>query len=470
MNSLVEQVSAAALRALGRNPAMQVILRGKRMRVSGATIHLPRLDGDTTGAEYRLLRGRLDAVALRSGYSDARLHEAGAPDGKMAGKLHSTLEQCRVEAIGARDMAGVSANIRALQAWRLRDAGIREIPESLRGRRLEAVVLIARHCLGAPLPRAASAALAEGYADWLEPGIMERIAALAPVRRDQAAFADRAARLVDALRLSTSEPRFEREAAGRVQSTAERQPAKRARADDVPRWDPTRGDLVRQPRRVVERLPDSHAAPDASAPYRIYNANFDEVVDAAALCGAGRLAKLRRQLDAAIPGELHSVTRLAHRLQRYLMARQTRAWKFDLEEGLLDASRLTRIVVNPVESLAYKQETETRFIDTAVTLLIDNSGSMRGEPIAMAAVCAEILGKALERCGVKSEILGFTTRRWRGGRIRDGWLAAGRPARPRPAQRAAAHHLQARRHSVAAGAAEPRPHAERGPPEGEYRW
>ena len=430
MNSLVEQVSAAALRALSRNHAMHVVLRGKRVRVSGTKVSLPRLDTATTASEYSLLRGRLDALALRSRHSDTRLHEANAPDGKMARKLHSMLEQCRVEAVGARHMAGVAENIRALQAWRLRDAGIQAIPGSLRGHRLETVVLIARHCLGAPLPHAAAASLAEGYPGWLGPGIIERIKALVPVGHDQPAFADRAARLIDALQLSAGEPRLAREQASRDHSAAGRQPAKRARADDFPRSDPTRGDLVPQRRHVVEKPLTGHDAGDAPPPYRTYDTEFDEVVDAAALCDAGRLAQLRRQLDDAIPGELYSVTRLAHRLQRYLMARQTRAWQFDLEEGLLDTSRLTRIVVNPLESLAYKQETEIRFIDTAVTLLIDNSGSMRGEPIAMAAVCAEILGKALERCGVKSEILGFTTRRWRGGRLRDGWLAAGKPGQP----------------------------------------
>ena len=429
LNSLVEQVSAAALRALGGNHAMHVILRGKRLRVSGATVSMPAPGDEAPHEPYSLFRGRLDALALRSGHSDAGLHDSNAPAGKMAGKLFSMLEQCRVEAVGSRHMAGVVENIRALQDWRLRDAGVHRLPESLSDNRIEAVVLVARHRLGAPLPRTVAEALEQGCPDWMKPRVIEHIDALAAVRHDQAAFAARSTRLIEALRLSTGEPRFRREKSSRLEPATENRPARPIRADDVPRWDPTRGDLVRKKRRVVEK---SLSLDDAGEParYRVHTTEFDEVVDAGDLCDPGRLARLRQRLDANIPGELYAVTRQAHRLQRYLMARQTREWQFDLEEGLLDASRLTRVIVNPLESLAYKRETETRFIDTAVTLLIDNSGSMRGEPITMAAVCAEILGKTLERCGVKSEILGFTTRKWRGGRARNNWLEAGRPERP----------------------------------------
>ena len=429
VNTLVEQVSAAALRALGKNHSMHVVLRGKRMRVSGTTVSLPAPGGEAPSEPYSLFRGRLDALALRSVHSDPDLHKAIAPAGKMAGKLFSMLEQSRVEALGSRRMAGVAENIRALQDWRLRDAGVRHLPESLRENRIEAAALVARHRLGAPLPHAAAEALEDGYPDWMDPRIIERIDALAPVCHDQAAFADRAARLIEMLQLAVGEPQVGRERSSRLEPSADESTARRVRAEHVPRWDPTRGGLVRKRRRVIEKALSPDDATD-QAPYRVHTSEFDEVVDADELSDPGRLTQLRQRLDANIPGEFYAVTRQAHRLQRYLMARQTREWRFDLEEGLLDASRLTRVILNPLESLAYKQETETRFIDTAVTLLIDNSGSMRGEPITMAAVCAEILGRTLERCGVKSEILGFTTRRWRGGRARKAWLDSGRPAQP----------------------------------------
>ena len=349
---------------------------------------------------------------------------------KMASQLFSALEQCRVEALGARNMAGVTANIRALQGWRLRAAGIEDLPESLRGHRIEAVTLIARHCLGAPLPRAATTTLARGYAHWLQPGIIEQIEALTSVRNDQAAFAAQAARLVEALDFPAGESRSRQEEVRALDAPAEPPSPTRAATQRARRRDPGRDGLARRNRQAIGKSLPGRDASEQLPRYRTFTREFDEVVDAAPLCTPGQLAQLRRQLDANIPGELHAVTRLAHRLLRYLMARQTREWKFDLEEGLLDTSRLARVIVNPLESLAFKQETQTRLIDTAVTLLIDNSGSMRGEPIAMAAVCAEILCKTLERCGVKSEILGFTTRQWRGGRAKTRWLAAGRPAQP----------------------------------------
>ena len=428
MSNLLEQVSAAALRALGRNREMEVVLRGKRMRVDGARVSVPKPGSYATGDELGLLRGRLDALALRSRYSDTECYNANRPAGKTANRLYSMLEQCRVEALGARHMAGVAANLEAREAWRLRDAGVRRIPGSLPDQRLETVALIARYCLGAPLPPAASAALGRGYSDWIDPSIVQRIEALTAVRHDQAAFAARAAGLIDALELARGDPPFTRDKSSDEKPARQEKPAESAPTHEAPPWDPVRGVLVRQP--VVTKRRGARNPPEHPEPYRAYTTQFDEVTDAAALDEAGEIVELRRQLDENMPGELYSVTRLAHRLQRHLLAQQTRAWQFDLEEGLLDASRLPRVIVHPLESLAFKQETETRFIDTAVGLLIDNSGSMRGRPITMAAVCAEILGRTLERCGVKSEILGFTTRNWRGGRVRDKWLDAGRPERP----------------------------------------
>ena len=170
--------------------------------------------------------------------------------------------------------------------------------------------------------------------------------------------------------------------------------------------------------------------PGDDAPYRNYTSEFDTIVRPEDVCEADDLVALRRSLDDAMPAGLYATTRLAHRLQRHLVAQQMRSWSFDLEEGLLDSGRLSRIVADPLEPLAFKQESESAFLDTVVTLLIDNSGSMRGPPIFMAAACAEIMGKALERCGVKSEILGFTTASWRGGLARERWVADNKPDDP----------------------------------------
>ncbi|MEO7178606.1 MAG: cobaltochelatase subunit CobT, partial [Allosphingosinicella sp.] len=164
--------------------------------------------------------------------------------------------------------------------------------------------------------------------------------------------------------------------------------------------------------------------------YKSHTQAFDEVVSATELCDEEELNRLRAYLDAQLKGLQGIVTKLANRLQRRLMAQQNRSWDFDQEEGILDAARLARVIVNPAHSLSYKIERETEFRDTVVSLLIDNSGSMRGRPISIAAISADILARTLERCGVKVEILGFTTRAWKGGQARETWLAAGRPPSP----------------------------------------
>jgi cobaltochelatase CobT len=164
--------------------------------------------------------------------------------------------------------------------------------------------------------------------------------------------------------------------------------------------------------------------------YKAFTTVHDEVKTADELCDPEELARLRAYLDAQLQGLQGAVSRLANRLQRRLMAQQNRSWMFDLEEGVLDTSRLTRVIVDPTAPLSFKMEDESKFRDTVVTLLLDNSGSMRGRPIMVAALCADILARTLERCGVKVEILGFTTQAWKGGLSREDWIKAGKPPSP----------------------------------------
>jgi cobaltochelatase CobT len=183
------------------------------------------------------------------------------------------------------------------------------------------------------------------------------------------------------------------------------------------------GMLPTRPNRPWTDLPESWE-------YKAYTTQFDEVVSATELCDEEELTRLRAYLDAQLKGLQGIVTRLANRLQRRLMAQQNRSWDFDQEEGLLDAARLARVVISPGHSLSYKIERDVEFKDTVVTLLIDNSGSMRGRPISIAAISADIMARTLERCGVKTEVLGFTTRAWKGGQSREAWLSGGKPAHP----------------------------------------
>ena len=187
--------------------------------------------------------------------------------------------------------------------------------------------------------------------------------------------------------------------------------------------------------------------------YKVFTQKFDETVRAPDLCPPEELDQLRALLDKQLESLAGAVARLANKLQRRLMAQQNRSWEFDLEEGLLDTARLTRVVTDPLGALSFKVEQDTDFRDTVVTLLIDNSGSMRGRPITIAAICGDILARTLERCGVKVEILGFTTRAWKGGKSREAWLDAGRPANP--------GRVNDIRHIIYKGADEPWRHARR---------
>ena len=178
------------------------------------------------------------------------------------------------------------------------------------------------------------------------------------------------------------------------------------------------------------RPPQPNPAERRGPDYKAFSTRFDEIVDAADLCDPDELQRLREYLDKQLQNLSSVVARLANRLQRRLMAQQNRSWEFDLEEGVLDSARLSRVIINSQQPLSFKREKDMAFRDTVVTLLLDNSGSMRGARITVAATCGDILARTLERCGVKVEILGFTTRAWKGGQSREAWLQAGKPANP----------------------------------------
>jgi cobaltochelatase CobT len=390
-------------------------------------------------------RGRVDALALRTRFSDARRYRRALPGGAAAQMLFSLLEQARVDALGARAYAGVRANLEAL----LQERWIRARPEGVvrpvRAAWVETLALLARVPMGAPLPPAARAALADSWRNWVSAEEAAELAALAGLLDDQEAFARQALRVIAAalgpaaLRPDETDEADEPPDARERQRTPQDSPA--ARPDEtnaaahVASGDPM----------AASELQTSAPRPAAAGPqavlgaYRVYTQAFDETVMAAELCDAHTLAQHRRTLDERFARQLGGIRRWAHRLQRRLLSLQRRSWQYDLEEGLLDAARLSRVVTRPLEPLAYKQESESAFPDTVVTLLLDNSGSMRGVPIATAALCAEVLGRVLERCGVGSEVLGFTTRGWGGGRARAQWIAAGRP--PHPGRLAELRHI-----------------------------
>ena len=454
------RVLAGAARAIAKDAEVDVVFASDATPASGKTARVP---SPGPALEPRLVaeaRGAADSVALRLRHHDLKLHARLAPADADARAVFDALETARIEALGAKAMGGVRDNLARLTEARVRgDAIVRartaeEVPLST------AVGLLARERLTGQAPPQAAQPGLKLITPWIEDKAGAELDALALTLDDQAAFAKLSRRLLEDLELAAAEDLAE----DQPEEGGDEAEGEQGGGDDADREGddstPAGGDvemrgedaqdgesdqdssaemeLGEDETSAGDELSDSifaHAgrrnwdlAPETD--YKVYTTRFDEIVEAGELCDEEELGRLRAYLDQQMSGLQTVVTRLANRLQRRLLAQQARSWDFDQEEGLLDAARLARVVVNPRHALSFKIERDTEFKDTIVSLLIDNSGSMRGRPIAIAAICADILARTLERCGVQTEILGFTTRGWKGGQSRESWLSAGRPANP----------------------------------------
>jgi cobaltochelatase CobT len=380
-------------------------------------------------------RGRLDAIALRARYSDASQLATPEPLARAPQTLFWLLEQIRVEVLGARKFPGAAVNLAALVNERWVRARPEGVVRSGSAAWVETIALLARVPLGAPLPPSAQGM--RHWRSWFTATQAREIEVLSDFIEDQQAYAQQALRVIEAV-LDQVLPLSEgARGSERCPGIIDGPRVQQAPVGDAARWDdeaamapsPESVSTAAQPRAGGGMQGQSaHGAPPSR--YAVFTTAFDQVASASELADAASLQRHRRQLDQSV-GQLGArVMRCARQLQRHLLAMQMRSWDFDRDQGVLDAARLTRVITHRFEPLAYQQEAELRFPDTVVTLLLDNSGSMRGLPIANAAICAELLGRALERCAVKTEILGFTTRSWGGGRARAQWLAAGRPDHP----------------------------------------
>jgi cobaltochelatase CobT len=451
---------AGAARAIAKDPDVDVVFASEAAPPAGKTARVP---SPGPALEPRLVaeaRGAADSVALRLRFHDPRLHARTAPADMDARAVFDALETARVEALGARAMGGVRQNLTHLTEARVRgDALVRarsaeEVPLA------SAVGLIARERLSGDAPPKAALPGLKLVAPWIEEKAAAELDALALTLDDQAAFAKLSRRLLEDLDLAAAEEPLDEDAeeggddddgdedggedsadkSDEVSSPGSDVEARGEEADDGTGDDSEAAEMEADDEgaEAGDELGESvFASPgrrnwetSPETEYRAFTTRFDETVEANELCDEDELGRLRAYLDQQLGGLQNVVTRLANRLQRRLLAQQARSWDFDQEEGLLDAARLARVIVSPAHSLSYKIERDTEFRDTVVSLLIDNSGSMRGRPIAIAAICADILARTLERCGVATEILGFTTRGWKGGQSREAWLAAGRPLNP----------------------------------------
>ncbi len=457
---LFRRALAGAARAIAKDPELDVAFATE---VSTSPGKVARVPSPGPGLEPKLVaeaRGAADSAALRLRYHDARLHMRAAPVDAEARAVFDALEMARVEALGARSMGGVRSNLSHLTEARVRaDAIVRartaeEVPLST------AVALIARERLTGEAPPPAAQSGLKLVSNWIEEKASAELDALALTLDDQAAFAKLSRRLLEDLDLAAAEQAVEEEPDDAGDDEEGDEGGNEDSAEEGEEGQPGGGDVEMRGEETEDSSSESDSSQEMEAgeeeassgddisesvfasssrrnselspetDYKAFTTRFDEIVEAVELCDEEELGRLRAYLDQQMAGLQNVVTKLANRLQRRLLAQQARSWDFDQEEGLLDAARLARVVVSPGHSLSYKVERDTEFRDTVVSLLIDNSGSMRGRPIAIAAICGDILARTLERCGVQTEILGFTTRGWKGGQSREAWLAAGRPPNP----------------------------------------
>ncbi len=453
-----KRATAGTLRAIGGQKDVQVTFQAGPAQVTETRVRLPQPSRSLPAAEVARLRGAADAAALRLRHHDTAVHAARTPEPREAREVYDALEQARIEVVGARHMGGVAANLRQKLDAECEQAGYERMTRREQLPMAAALALLARERLSGEAPPPAAAAVLEQWRNTLAAGADRALDELAAAQDDQTAYTRAARRLLAAYDLAEMDAETEQEEdddAGSDASGDQEQPS-----EQPPTPQPEQGHgtpeqaLGAESEAASAGEPEEEAAdqeagaaegedraggpqqqrepvqPEPGTQYRVFSRQFDEETPAEDLCDTDELSRLRQQLDQQLLNLQGVVSRLANRLQRRLMAQQTRAWEFDQEEGILDAGRLARVVVNPMLSLSYKHERDTDFRDTVVTLLIDNSGSMRGRPITVAAMCGDILARTLERCGVKVEILGFTTRAWKGGQSRERWIAAGKPRDP----------------------------------------
>lgn len=456
--------TGACARAIARDTSIEITFDEKATEAQGMV--LPAIPDDATALERLQTRGRSDAIALHHQHHDPRTHARFQPATETSQRLHAMAEQTRVELLGANLYEGVGRNLDAAleSRYRLLLDTLRKPAVSL-GEAVEprlgidhALSLYLREQLGTrALPEAAADALAD-WREWLESDVSAKFQAQDFDLDDQAGFARALGRLLRSLDLeegdeSDDSDEFNEQDEPADDPSASQDDSDSNETDSSSRDQDNESDdtedegSAEEGSETVEPDEDmpensseqpgnewrASATDSARRPvndYHVYTREFDEVIRPLDLCDADELTRLRQTLDSHIGNLQRSVGRFANRLQRVLMAQQRRSWEFDLEEGQLDTSRLTRVLTDPLSPLTFKQESETPFRDTVVTLLLDNSGSMHGRSIRVAAVCADILSSTLERCGVRIEILGFTTVAWKGGRSRERWVAAGYPANP----------------------------------------
>lgn len=451
-----------AMRAIAGKAELDISFANDRPALLADKARLPEPPRKMTAADAAIVRGHADSMALRLSCHDDTVHRRLLPEGQAARAVYDAIEQARCESIGSRRMEGVAANITAMLEDKFTRSNFDAVREVADAPIEEALSMIVRERLTGLKPPRAAEPLVNLWRSHIEEKAGPTLDHLADKMEDQRAFSRVVRDVLVKLEMAEEaegEPENDNSADDSQQESQSEQSDKGETEEQASSEDAQSASSEETTEETEDGMADSEDGPNGEAPddedstdadesseasrpppsttrenrmpdYRVFTTKFDETIDAEDLCDAEELTRLRAYLDKQISHLSGVVARLANRLQRRLMAQQNRAWEFDLEEGTLDPARLTRIVIDPQQPLSFKHEKDTNFRDTVVTLLIDNSGSMRGRPISVAATCADILARTLERCGVKTEILGFTTRAWKGGQAREFWLQSGKPMTP----------------------------------------
>ncbi len=452
---------AEATKAMANEPELNVAYSVDPPGLAQDVMRLPQVTRRMTRDEVLLARGTADALALRLRFHNEATHARYAPEGQMATDLYEAMETARCEAMGARAMPGTAGNIDAKIGAEATGQGFEQITDAAQAPLATAAGYLIRHlATGRDLPKGAENIL-NLWRGFMESEAGATLENVNECLDDQAEFSRMARQVIDDLGYGDqlgddpdaedeeSDEEAEQDQDDEAENEGDEPP------DDSDQQDEAQDDLSAeteesQAQVSMEDIDDMEMSDDAEMAdgepplepppppphsdadpnYKVYDTEFDEEIRAEDLAEPAELERLRAYLDQQLEPLKGAVSRLANKLQRRLQAQQNRSWLFDLEEGILDAGRLARVVANPTTPLSFKQEQDTEFRDTIVTLLLDNSGSMRGRPISIAAICADVLARTLERCQVKVEILGFTTRAWKGGQSREKWLTSGRAQTP----------------------------------------
>ena len=446
-----------ACRAIAGDDQVQVAYAAGKPELEGKTITLPEPSRVPSAKEIAVMRGWADSLSLTAAVHDAKMHRKLAPEAGPARAVFEAVERARIEALGANRMPGMAANLTAKVEDQYAHGRFAEVTEKSEAPLEEALALMVRERLTGQRPPSSTKGLVDVWRDWVDERSAKTLAKMERLAEDQESFGRLARDLLRQLELTEELAEGEEEGddsddqpeGGNEQSDENQDGDGQDQPQDEQLADADDGELQDASEQADADQFDLDAEGDEDAEsnepwrpnqsvldnpeafgYKVFARQNDEEITAEELSTPDELERLRTFLDKELRNLSSAVSRLANKLQRKLLAQQNRAWDFDLEEGTLDAARLPRVIIDPMHALTFKRERDTNFRDTVVTLLLDNSGSMRGRPIMVAACCADILARTLERCGVKVEILGFTTRAWKGGQSREQWLAAGKPGGP----------------------------------------